>query len=221
VTPAWPTAPAAARPSAAPRLVAALALVVVLAVAGWFVFLRGDDGGAGTFHATVDADRPAGAHHVRIPAGSVALVTVTPADGFDAVVGFAVSGDDADAVERAFRRTGFAEAATPTPVVDGADVPEAEDRQVFTVDVGFPGEQELTFLAATGAGAVDADVVVSGFDAGDGAGPSTGEYDVTIRIVGLDLGDDDDGRDVIHAMEDHADVPEEFVELVRSTIETD
>jgi hypothetical protein len=174
-------------------LAAAGAFVVVLAL---LVLLRDDGGGSGTgnFEGTATEDEP-GRHEVSVEGGTVLVVEVDPARDFDAVVGFEVSRDDADRIADLYNGTGFE---------DGA---QENDDLVFRRDVGFDGDEEVTFLAVPFG--VDATVVVTGFDG------SEGDYDISIEAFDLDLGDDPDGDDVLDAVVDADGVPR----AVRETIE--
>lgn len=173
--PALPVDVTGRRASKLPVILAAVgAFVVVLAL---LVLLGGDGGGGGTgdFAGSVP-----GRHRVRLDAGSAVVVTVEPAGDLDAVVGFEVDDEDLDELEDRYEGSALAE---------GLD---AVDGLVFRADVNFDGEDETTFLASPFA--LDATVVVAGFDGAEG------DYEVRIEAVDLDVAEDADGDDVIDAL---------------------
>ena len=178
-------------------------LPVVLAAAGAFVvvlallfLLRDDGGGSGTgaFSGTVE-DGEDGRHEASIAGGTVLVVELDPDSDLDAVVGFELGDDDADRVEELYDGTPFEDDA------------QESDGLVFRRDVGFAGDDEVTFLAVPFG--VDATVVVTGFD------DSEGDYDITIDAFDLELDDDADGDDVLDAVADADGVPS----AVRDAIE--
>jgi hypothetical protein len=172
-----------------PVILAAVgAFVVVLAL---LVLLRDDDGSGGTGEFSGEVT---GRHRVRVAAGHAIVVTVDPAGDLDAVVGFEVDDDDLDELGDLYKGTVLA---------DGTEV---SDGVVFRADVGFEGEAERTVLAAPFA--LDATVVVAGFDGDDG------EYEVEIEAVDLGLDEDADGDDVIDALREADDVPRQLREAL-------
>nr|MBA2279879.1 hypothetical protein [Acidimicrobiia bacterium] len=198
-----------------------------LAVLGGGAYLLvggGDGSGAGTFTGTVGGDAVAGTHAVHVPAGSVAIVTVTPSADFDAVVGFAVDDEVGVEIDVLYASTPFAPQAADQDVADafalgsGETIDAPGPRAVFRVDVGFPGEGELTFLAAPFD--VDATVVVTGFvDEGERSG---GDYEITIEIEALEFDDDTpSGDDLLDAIAADEGVPDSLTELIRTTDELD
>lgn len=165
-----------------PVILAAVgAFVVVLAL---LVLLRDDGGSGGTGEFSGEVT---GRHRIRVAAGQAVVVAVDPAGDLDAVVGFEVDDDDLDRLEDLYEGTVLAGSAEP------------RDGVVFRADVGFEGEEELTALAAPFA--LDATVVVSGFDGDEG------DYEIEIDAVDLGLDEGADGDDVIDALRDADDVP--------------
>lgn len=200
------------RPNRLPVIAAVVVALVV--VVGLVTVLRDGGGdGFGTFDGEV-ADGGAGVHAISIDAGSVVVVEVEP-DDFDAVVSFAVAGDDADDVTDPFEGTPFEEIASGGQFEDelGVDPDDADGiperaRVVFRRDSGFEGERERTFLPV--AADVEAAVVVTGFDGDEG------DYEITIESVELDgIDEDSDGDDLLDAILDADDVPR----VLRSEIE--
>ena len=194
--PALPADVTGRKASKLPVILAALgAFVVVLAL----LILRDDSGGGGTgaFEGTASDDEP-GRHDVAVQGGTVVVVEVDPASDFDVVVGFEVSDDDADRIEELYEGTAFEEAA------------QESDGVVFRRDVGFDGDDEVTFLALPFD--VDATVVVSGFEG------SGGDYEITIDDFELELDDGADGDDVLDAVAEADGVPRAVREAVESTL---
>ena len=164
---------------------------------GAYLLLAGGDDGFGTFEGAV-GDEP-GRHEISIDGGSVAVVQLNPDSDFDAVVSFTVSDDDADRIHDLYEDTPFATEAA------------GDGNEVFRIDVGFEGEEELTFLAVPFG--VDATVVVSGFEG------SEGDYQIEIEQVALDgLDEDSDGDEVLDAVVD-ADIPIALRQAVESRLE--
>src|SRR5690606_10459244 len=116
VPPADVTGRRASRLPLVAAAVVALAVVVALVV----VLRDGGDGGVGTFEGEVAGGRGGrdgrGLHPVSVGAGSVVVARVAPDDDLDAVVGFVVSADDAEALAESYEDTPFAEDAAGEPV---------------------------------------------------------------------------------------------------------
>ena len=188
------------RASKLPIILAAVGAFVV--VLGLLTVLSGDDDGNGTgsFEGSVSEGEP-GRHEVSVSAGSIVVVEVEPSPDFDVVVGFELPDDDTDRVTDLYEGTGLENPAQPL-----------EDL-VFRRDVGFEGDEEVTFLAVPFA--VDATVVVTGFD------ESEGDYDITIESFDVEVGDDADGDDVLDAVLEVDDVPNEVRDAIESSLEED
>jgi hypothetical protein len=206
--PAPPTAPSnlalpadasGRRASKLPIILAAVGAFVV--VLGLLAVLAGDDDGDGTgsFEGAVTEDED-GRHDVAVSGGTVVVVEVEPSSDFDVVVGFELSDDDADLVVDLYEGTGLEEASQ-----------SSLDDLVFRRDVGFEGDEEVTFLAVPFG--VDATVVLTGFD------DSEGDYDVTIESFDLDVDDDADGDELLDAVLEVDDVPNEIREAIESSLE--
>lgn len=192
-------------PARTPRRQRRLSVVLVLvgigvgAVlgAGAYLLLADDDSGFGSFEGAV-GDEP-GFHEIKLSEGSAAVVRIEPESDFDAVVSFAVNGDDADRIGDIYENTPFADEA----VGDGDEV--------FRVDVGFDGDEEVAFLAVPFG--MDATVVVSGFDG------SEGEYQIEIEKVDLEgIDEEADGDDVLDALVD-SDIPIALRQAIESRLD--
>ena len=198
VNPMLPPDVTGRRASKLPVILAALgAFVVVLAL---LFLLGGDDGGGGTgaFEGSVSDDED-GRHEVSVDAGTVLVVEVDPDEDFDVVVGFEVDGEDADRIEELYEGTPIEESA------------QEEDGVVFRRDVGFDGEDEVTFLAVPFG--LDATVVLTGFDGAEG------DYQVTIESFDLEVDDDADGDDVLDAVAEADGVPRAVREEIEALLE--
>ena len=180
-----------------PIILAAVGAFVV--VLGLLTLLSGDDGGGGTgtFEGSVTEDDD-GRHEVSISGGSVVVVEVDPSDDLDIIVGFELSDDDADRVEELYEDTGLAEQAVPF------------DDVIFRRDVGFEGDEEVTFLAVPFG--VEATVVLTGFE------ESEGDYEVTIESFDVDVDEDADGEDVLDAVLEVDDLPRDVQEEIEASL---
>lgn len=214
--PSWDAAPVTRRRRRVVPLL--LAFVAVLVVAGaaayWWFELKGPATGAGSFAGEVSEDAPVGVHHVFVPAGSIAMVTVTPDDDLDAVVGFVPDeDDDARAVEDLYDGTGFGFVAEARPAGDFEADGVLGDRVVFLVDVGFEGQPERTFLLV--GDDTPAAVVVGGFEG------SEGSYGIDVEVVDLAIDpvelEDLRGRQALDIAARSDVVPEVFRTLIEET----
>jgi hypothetical protein len=198
VNPMLPPDMTGRRPSKLPVILAALgAFVIVLAL---LFLLGGDEGGSGTgaFEGSVTDDED-GRHEVSVDGGTVVVVEVDPDEDLDVVVGFEVDDDDADRIEELYEDTPFADAA------------QEDDGLVFRRDVGFDGEDEVTFLAVPFG--VDATVVLTGFDGGEG------DYQVTIEAFDLDVDEEADGDDLLDALAEADGVPRAVQEELEALLD--
>jgi hypothetical protein len=217
---AVPPAPAAAAPARGrPGLLLGLVAIGVLAVgaAGWYVLLRDDSAGTGTFEGQAAPDG-IGTHEVAVGAGTALAIRVEPGSDLDAVVAIVVGDDDAERLEDLYGDLGLVEARElddAFSAVDGDQLDRFGDaKAVLRTDVGFAGEDEEVLLAVPFA--LDVEVVVAPF-----ADDDDDSYTITIESFGIDTDDTDDGEDVLDAVVDSDDVPsrvrrvaEDLLELV-------
>lgn len=200
-----------------PFVIGAVVLVLVVAAAAFLLLSGGGDGaeGAGTFEGRVDEGEMA-FHSITVPAGSVAVVRLEPDDDLDAVVGFAVRGVEQGRIEDMLE-------GTPVEpfVLQGSDdeelldlvqaEPGGREDIVFFADGGFEGDDELTLLVSPER--IETRVFVAGF------GESSGDYEITIDIVDLDVDDPGDGDQVLEAIVDSDDVPRSVRNRVEAVLQ--
>lgn len=204
---AEPPAAAPDRRRRVPRLALLVAGVVVLAVAAAaasFLLLRSDDDGTGTFSGEVADDR-LGTHELSVDAGTAIAVRVSPGDDVDVVLGVAVTNERAGRLDVRFRALGGGldpEDALPAVDEEGLaaldGIPGAQ--VVLRTDVGFAGDEEELLLVTPFE--LDATIVVAPFgDDDDGA------YEITIETFPVDVDENDDGDELLEAVENGDEIP--------------
>lgn len=197
-----------------PLLVGAVA-VLALAGAAIVVTTRDDDDGTGAFQGRAAGDE-LGIHAVSVPAGHALAVEVEPGDDLDAVIVAVVDEDDADRIAELYEEFGIAEPTSLDEAFPEADRDALEgfddaDKAVLRTDVGFAGDDEVLLVPVSFD--VDIRVVVGPFD--DGAD----DYEITIEIVDLDVGDDPDGEELLEAAADADELDGDLRALAREVLD--
>jgi hypothetical protein len=172
-------------------------LVIAGAAAGgaWYLFLRDDDGFGTSDGSAVDGEP--GRHDIEVSAGSVVVVTARPDADLDAAVGFEVTDiTDEDVYDDLFG--------------DRADELLGDDGAWFALDAGFAGDVERTVIVAPED--VTGTVVVRAVDG------TEGDYEVTIERFDLDIDERSDLEDVLEAVAESPDVPDDLRDLYDSLL---
>ncbi|MGH9136051.1 MAG: DUF2510 domain-containing protein [Acidimicrobiales bacterium] len=201
-----------------PLVLAAVGAVLVVG-AGAFLLLRDDGGGGfGTFEGVVEGDDGGAVHEISVPAGSLVVVEVDPDNDLDVQLGFAVDDETSDHYEELFEDLEGDDPPGPLGPLDADDRVDLDDVDLgdreslwFSADVLFTGESETMAIAAPFA--VSGSIVVSGFD------DSEGSYEITIERFELDVDEDDDGDEVLEALADSRDVPNDLQDFFQNLLD--